>query len=141
MITPDFAAYAIRVEIHFHHWVASATIQKTVEGLLAKIAANCADAGAYLIGHIKCVAESKEKGMLAVSVVDASSVPHSRGHLEEGIEEMDLIINVLLYGLARRAIQDVVVPLAQKELSFPGSHLHFEDLDEVHEHKDEHDHH
>lgn len=141
MITPDFAAYAVRVEVHLHDRVPSAAIRKAVEGMLARIAAECANAGAYLIGHIKCLAETKGNGMLAVSVVDANSAPHSRGHLDEGIKEIDVIINVLLYGLTRRAIQDIVDPLAEKELSFLGGHLHIEDLDRAHKHDGEHKHH
>jgi hypothetical protein len=142
MITPDFAAYAVGADVHLHDGTTSEELTKRIESLLTKIALECVNAGADLIGHIKCIVETDGKGFLAVSVVDASGQPHARGKLEEGIEEMDVIVNVLLYGLKRSKIQEIVDPLVRQELSVPGSHLVLEDLEKhVHEHGDDgHDH-
>ena len=150
MITPDFAAYAVGADVHLHDSAPPAELARRIEGLLTKIALECVKAGADLIGHIKCIVETDGKGFLAISVVDASGAPHTRGKLEEGIEEMDVIINVLLYGLKRSRIQEIVDPLVRQELSIPGAHLTLEDLekhehahgdhDHDHEHGHEHDH-
>lgn len=139
MITPDFAAYAVGADVHLHDGTRSEELTRRIEGLLTKIALECVNAGADLIGHIKCIVETDGKGFLAVSVVDASGQPHTRGKLEEGIEEMDVIVNVLLYGLKRSKIQEIVDPLVRQELSVPGGHLVLEDL-EKHEHDDDHEH-
>jgi ABC-type Zn2+ transport system substrate-binding protein/surface adhesin len=64
----------------------------------------------------------------------------SRGQLDEGIKEMDIIINVLLYGLTRKKIQEIVDPLALSEMAFPGAHAHVEDLEKAHDHDHDHDH-
>jgi hypothetical protein len=142
MITPDFAAYAVGADVHLHDGASSAELTRRIESLLTKIALECVNAGADLIGHIKCIVETDGKGFLAVSVVDASGAPHTRGHLEEGIGEMDVIVNVLLYGLKRSRIQEIVDPLVRQELSLPGGHLTMEDLEKEHhhEHGDDHDH-
>ncbi|MBI0583244.1 MAG: hypothetical protein ISF22_03350 [Methanomassiliicoccus sp.] len=140
MITPDFAAYAIGIDVHFHRAVSVADLTGKVEGLLSRIASECVTAGAYLIGHIKCVVETDDKGYLAVSVVDAARPPQKRGGLEEGFGEADIIVNVLLYGLSRSRIQEIVDPLVHEMLSFPGAHLHIEDLEKEHQHEDHGDH-
>lgn len=144
MITPDFAAYAVGADVHLHDGIAPAELTRRIEGLLTKIAVECAGAGADLIGHIKCIVETDGKGFLAVSVVDPSGRPQTKGHLEDGIEEMDIIINVLLYGLKRSKIQEIVDPLVRRELSVPGAHLTLEDLEKGHDHAhcdDDHEHH
>jgi hypothetical protein len=147
MITPDFSAYAVKVDIHLHKKVPPSEIKSKVEGLMTKITLKCLEAGADLIGHIKCIVETEGKGFLAVSVTTHDGKPMSRGELDQGIEEMDIIINVLLYGLSRKKIQDIVDPLALKELAFPGSHAHVEDLEKaqhdvihIHDHGHDHEH-
>jgi hypothetical protein len=140
MITPDFAAYAVKVDVHFHRPVGSADIQTRVEDLMSKIALGCLKAGADLIGHIKCIVETEGRGFFAVSVTTHDGKAMSKGHLEEGIDEMDIIVNVLLYGLSRKAIQEIVDPLALTEMAFPGAHVDVEDLEKAHEHQHGHDH-
>ncbi|MDW5562740.1 MAG: hypothetical protein SA339_05885 [Methanomassiliicoccus sp.] len=141
MITPDFSAYAVGADLHLHDGVSSVELTRRIEGLLAKIASECMRSGADLIGHIKCIVETEGKGFLAVSVVDASSKPQARGHLDEGVEELEIIINVLLYGLKRSRIQEIVDPLVRQELSLPGGHLTLEDLGKEHDHSHGDDHH
>jgi hypothetical protein len=146
MITSDFAAYAVKIDVHFQRPVPAAEIQAQVEGLMTKITLGCLKAGAGLIGHIKCIVETPGQGFLAISVTNHEGVPMTKGQLEEGIGEMDVIINVLLYGLSRRKIQDLVDPLARKGMTFPGAVVEVEDLEKApghehdHEHECEHDH-
>jgi hypothetical protein len=141
MITDDFAAYAVGVDVHLHGPLRAVHVQEKVESLLVRIARECADAGAYLIGHIKCVVDAQEKGMLAVSTVDAAGQPHSRGSLEDGAEVLEIIFNVLLYGLTREKVQRIVDPLVREGLSFPGANLRIEDLGKGHHHEHDHEHH
>ncbi len=140
MITPDFAAYAVKIDVHLPTPVPSAVIRTRVEGLMSRIALDCLRAGADLIGHIKCIVETSGRGFLAVSVTNHDGIPMSRGQLDEGIEEMTIIVNVLLYGLSRKKIQDLVDPLALKEMAFPGAVVKLEDLEKAHEHEHDHEH-
>jgi hypothetical protein len=139
MITSDFSAYAVKIDVHLHDPVPSDEIRNRVEGLMTRIALDCLTAGADLIGHIKCIVETSGKGFLAVSVTTHDGKPHSKGRLDEGIKEMDIIVNVLLYGLSRKGIQDLVDPLALKEMAFPGATVEVEDLEKAHEHDHEHE--
>jgi len=138
MITSDFSAYAVRVDMHMHRPVSASDIRSRVEGLMTDITLACLQAGADLIGHIKCIVETDGRGFLAVSVTTHDGKAMSRGELEEGIDEMDIIINVLLYGLSRKVIQEIVDPLALREMSFPGAHVRIEDLEKAHDHDHEH---
>lgn len=140
MITADFAAYAVKIDVHFHTPVPSTVIRTRVEGLMSKIALDCLKAGADLIGHIKCIVETSGQGFLAVSVTNHDGIPMSRGQLDEGIREMDIIVNVLLYGLSRKKIQDLVDPLALKEMAFPGAVVHLEGLEKAHDDERDHEH-
>ncbi len=139
MITPDFTAYAVRIELHLHDAVPSPELQARLESLLAAIARECMANGATLIGHIKCLATATDKGYLAVSVVDTSTAPRSRGHLEDGVLELEVVLNVLLYGLSREKVERIVEKLSRSELRMPGAYVHLVELDE-HEHGEGHDH-
>jgi hypothetical protein len=140
MISSDFAAYAVKVDVHLHKPVSSVDIRSRVEGLMSRIALDCLRSGADLIGHIKCIVETEGQGFLAVSVTTHDGKPMSKGHLDEGIKRMDIIINVLLYGLSRKKIQDIVDPLALRELAFPGAEVEVEDLEKPHDHDHDHEH-
>jgi len=145
MITPEFAAYAVVADVHMHNATPSPELDRRIEGMLTKIAQGCVEEGAELIGHIKCMVETEGRGFLAVSVVDASGQPRTRGRLEDGIEDMRVIVNVLLYGLRRSKVQGIVDPLLRQELAFPGGSLTMTELgtqehDHDHKHRHEHDH-
>lgn len=135
MITPDFAAYAVGIDIRFDRPVTAKEVQSRIETMISKVARACDEAGATLIGHIKCVVETKGKGFLGVSVTDPTGAPTSRGELQDGIDEMKVIVNVLLYGLKRHTIQELVDPIAEKEMAFQGAKVRLEDLEREHRHE------
>lgn len=140
MITDDFAAYALGINVRLTRPITPAEIRTRVEELLMLIAQACDRAGATLIGHVKCVVETEGKGFLGVSVTEPNGKATSRGELQEGIAAMDITVNVLLYGLSRNRIQEIVDPLALQKLTFPGAEIELEDLAEHrHDHgRDDH---
>lgn len=138
MLTPDFAAYAVGIEVRLSRPITPAEIRSRVESLLTLIAQECDRAGATLIGHIKCVVETDGKGFMAVSVLDPTGKPTTRGELQEGITDIDIILNVLLYGLTRSRVQELVDPLALRYLAFPEAEIELEDLEKGH-HEHTHD--
>jgi hypothetical protein len=147
MITSDFSAYAVKVDAHYRRPIRGKDLRAAVEDLMSKITLGCVNEGAGLIGHIKCIVETPGKGYLVVSITDSNGKPHSRGELLDDIDKMELIINVLLYGLDRKRIQGIVDSLALRELKVDGVKLEVEDLEkhaDNHEHKHdrayEHDH-
>jgi len=130
MITSDFVAYALRVSVAPPSPVAPGLVRDRLVELMNAIAAGCDKAGATLIGHIKCVLDAGNKGFLAVSTTDASGHATVRGELKEAVDELSIIINVLLYGLTRIKVQEVVAPLARELMAFDGATVNLEDLDE-----------
>lgn len=139
MITSDFSAYAVKIDVDLHETVPSALLQSRIESLLSVIARECMAAGATLIGHIKCLASTASHGFLAVSVVEEKAAPRSRGALDEGVGELSIVLNVLLYGLPRDKVVEIVERTTKCVLDIPGAHLHLSDLDE-HHHDGGHDH-
>ncbi|NLK26050.1 MAG: hypothetical protein GX307_05700 [Euryarchaeota archaeon] len=134
MMTPDFSAYAVGVDVHLDCPVAPKEICSAIEDLLGHIARECDRAGATLIGHIKSVVETDGQGFLGVSVIDPTGEATFRGELQEGITQMDIIINVLLYGLTKDRLQGLVDPLVRKYLVFPGGEIELKGLEECHDH-------
>lgn len=129
MITSDFVAYALRVSVVSASPVSPELVRDRLVALMNAIASECDKAGSTLIGHIKCVLDAGDKGFLAVSTTDASGHATVRGELKEGVNELNVIINVLLYGLARIRVQGIVDPLAREFMAFDGAQVHLEDLD------------
>jgi hypothetical protein len=133
MITPDFSAYALKVEMRLDPPVGGRELGAKVEELLSKIARACGDAGAILIGHIKGVVDTPDKGFRATSVLEPQGRPASRGELQDGIAQADLVINVLLYGLTKGQVREIVDPLAEKEMSLPGARVKLVNIEEKHD--------
>jgi hypothetical protein len=135
MITSDFVAYALRVGVKVPAPLPPSLVKERLVELMKSIAAECDKAGSTLIGHIKCMLDAGEKGFLAVSTIDASGHATVRGELRGGIDELNVIVNALLYGLDRCKVQEIVDSLARKHLSFEGGEMELEDLDEAHSHE------
>ncbi len=135
MITSDFSAYAVRAIVHLPAPVMPEQVRVRLVDLMNSIASECERAGATLIGHIKCVLDAGENGFLAVSVTDASGNATVRGEIKNGIGELNIVFNVLLYGLTRSRVQEIVDPLVKMRMSFEGARIKLEDLEKEHQHE------
>ncbi|MDD1746268.1 MAG: hypothetical protein LUQ16_00735 [Methanomassiliicoccales archaeon] len=142
MITDDFVAYAGKVHARFDHAKQPEELRSLVSRTISMVAKECMDDGARLIGHIKCIAEVDSGKYIACSVVSADNDAMCRGELEESSKSLNLILNVLIYGLDKPKVEAIVVRSAKKVFSGKGVHVEFEDLEfEEHEHcEGEHDH-
>jgi len=139
MYTPDFAAYAGRIHVRFKKPRSATELQKLLQDFMSITAVGCGEAGATLIGHIKCIAEADKGGYLACSATDSSGNVRCKGEFSEGSRRLDLVLNVLVYGLERPKIEDVVMRASETVLEGKDSRVEVEDL-EVEEHHHEHDH-
>lgn len=135
MITSDFAAYAVRAAVSLPSSVTPEDVRERLVKLMNAIASECDRAGSTLIGHIKCVLDAGEKGFLGVSVTDASGHATVRGELGGDLDKLDIIINVLLYGLTRAQVQGIVEPLTMRCMSFDGGQIELDDLEERRHHE------
>jgi hypothetical protein len=135
LITDDFVAYAGRVHAHFDQTKGAEEIRSLVSRTISMVARECMRDGASLIGHIKCIAEVDSGEYIACSVVSADSEAICRGDLDGGSKNVDIILNVLLYGLDREKVEGIVSRSARSVLSGVGMHIEIEDLEfEDHEH-------
>lgn len=75
---------------------------------VALLARGAADAGATLIGHIKALATGSGDGFVHASAVSAAHPPALQGELPDGLREVSVRLNVLVYGLPRAVVEDLV---------------------------------
>jgi len=140
MYTPDFAAYAGRIHVRFKKSRNAAELQKITQDFMSTAAIGCGEAGATLIGHIKCIAEADKGGYLTCSATDSSGKVRCKGQFGEGSRRLDLVLNVLVYGLERAKIEDIVMRASRTVLEGMGSFVEIEDLDVEHDHDHDQDH-
>ena len=128
----DFSACAAKVHVRFKQPVKPAEMQKMIEDLMTRIALDCVNAGTRLIGHIKCIAEVEQGKYIACSVTTHDGKPRCSGSFGTDSEKMDIIINVLQYGLDKETIESILNREAVTGFG-DASQVTVEDLDD-HEH-------
>jgi hypothetical protein len=128
----DFSACAAKVHVKFDRPIAPAVMQKMVEDLMTRIALDCVNAGTRLIGHIKCIAEVEQGKFIACSVTTHDGRPRCSGSFGAESQKLEIVINVLQYGLDKETIEGIVN--RESVTGFiDASHVRVEDLDD-HEH-------
>jgi len=127
MITEDFAAYAARLRITFPSALPADELQGMLESFMSGLAMDCLEAGTRLIGHIKSLVEGGEE-IIACSVTDHDGRVRCRGKFISSRSDVDLIINVLQYGLMKKDLVRIVAACGKR--TFAGhSSLSIEDLE------------
>ncbi len=142
MITDDFVAYAGKVHAHFDRAKGPDELKSLVSNTISKVAKECMSDGARLIGHIKCIAEVDSGKYIACSVVSAENEAMCRGELDGSSKSLNLILNVLIYGLDKPKVEAIVVRCARSVFNGKGMHIDFEDMEfQGHDHcEDDHGH-
>jgi hypothetical protein len=127
MITEDFAAYAARLRIGFPTDVPAGQLQGMLESFMSGLAMDCLEAGTRLIGHIKCLVEDGQE-IIACSVTDHDARVRCRGRFEEPRDQLDLIVNVLQYGLKKKDLVRIVAACGKRSFTSHVS-MSIEDLE------------
>lgn len=140
MYTPDFAAYAGRIHVRFKKPRSAGELQQLVQDFMSRTAVGCGEAGATLVGHIKCIAEAEKSGFVTCSATDSSGKVRSKGEFGGESHRLDLVLNVLVYGLDRSKIEEVVAETSKTVLECVDSAVEVEDLDVEHDHGHDHEH-
>ncbi|MDD1769988.1 MAG: hypothetical protein LUO79_02785, partial [Methanomassiliicoccales archaeon] len=99
MLAEDFTAFAGRIHVSFDEAKAPEELKGLVAATISGIANECFKAGTRLIGHIKCIAEVESGKYIACSVVSHETPAMCRGELSAPSGSLDLVVNVLIYGL------------------------------------------
>ena len=127
MITEDFAAYAARLRIGFPSDVPADQLQAMLESFMSGLAMDCLEAGTRLIGHIKCLVEDGNE-IIACSVTDHDARVRCRGRFTAPRSQLDVIVNVLQYGLKKNELVRIVAACGKR--SFPSqTSISIEDLE------------
>jgi len=137
MMAEDFTAYAVIAHIGFDRPLSPQTIQQNVGELMSRIALDCVGEGARLIGHIKCLAETLEGGAIICSVTTEDGRATSSGRVPSSSDLLDVILNVLVYGLSDDRIEEIVerdIPLVFPRATFELEGFHHDHEHEGHDH-------
>jgi hypothetical protein len=127
VITEDFAGYAARVRLVFPDRIPPEDMQRMLEHFMNGLAMDCLEAGTRLIGHIKSVVENGDT-LVACSVTDHDGKVRCRGRFETPQNKVDIIVNVMQYGLNKKDLALIVAECGRR--SFPGHEdLSIEDLE------------
>lgn len=138
MQTEDFAAYAAKIELEFPRERSEEEVKGILRLFLLRLTQECLARGTTLIGHIKLILDSRERGYLAASVTTHDGQARFKGSLAP-VREAALILNVLQYGLDGAGLERAVLESAAATLG-EGAAMEIEDLDQEH-HSHDHDHH
>ncbi|MGC8825480.1 MAG: hypothetical protein ACP5TV_00575 [Anaerolineae bacterium] len=102
-----FAPYAARVRCEAAKPIEDKAAQALVAGLLEEVGRQCQQGGARLIGHIKCLAEFAG-GYLRGNLTDFGRPADVAGEVPAPIQQMDVLLHVLVYGLTEEDVDECV---------------------------------
>ncbi len=95
-------AYAYCFDIPFND-----DFSKKMSAALKKISLELEQAGCKLIGHIKAVAKCPG-GYLLFSITTAGQIPNIKGRLPRKTEELEVALNVIVYGISHDIVKEIV---------------------------------
>lgn len=102
-----FAPYAARLRCETASPMDAEATRALVAGLLEGVGRQCQQAGARLIGHIKCLVEFAG-GYLRGSLTDFGRPADVAGEVPAPIHQMDVLLHVLVYGLTDEQVDECV---------------------------------
>ena len=98
------------------------------------IAQRCAARGKCVIGHIKALSTFSDKSYLRISVITENIPFNVEGKVPTGCTDLELTLNVLIYGLERTAIEQITQETAKEIASQRKGVVHHKSLDHAGEH-------
>lgn len=105
----------------------------SVLALLQGIGDGCNSAGSCLVGHVKCLATFDNGEFIRASLVDPARPPELEGRVPDDVKAIDLILNVLVYGMKRSRIATMVRNLLSGP-AFVSMSFEVIPLEQTHEH-------
>lgn len=93
---------------HWHLPDANGQWESILGEYLQRIAQRCSSTGKCVIGHIKALSVFSDKTYVRVSVVAAHIPASLEGKVPAGCTDLELTLNVLVYGLDRAVVEQIV---------------------------------
>ena len=102
---------------HWHLPAVDGEWESILGEYLQTIALRCTSAEKCVIGHIKALALFSNEGYLRISVVAANIPATIEGSVPAGCHDIELTLNVLVYGLGKNTIEQITEETAN-EIAF-----------------------
>jgi hypothetical protein len=87
-------------------------VEDSIAAYVEAIARSCSEAGECLVGHVKALALFPDGGYFRVSVADPGSSAGREGVVPEYCTGLALALTVIVYGLERPVVEDIVWDVA-----------------------------
>jgi hypothetical protein len=113
---PQPTAYALQSTLSLPGPLSETDLRKGVDAFLAELTRSLREQGCRLIGHIKGILETGDKGHLFFSVTSFEQRTRFKGELTGVPEKMDLTLNVIVYGVGSGDVEQLVVGGLRKHL-------------------------
>jgi hypothetical protein len=88
--------------------------ESTLGEYLQTVAQRCIDQGECVIGHIKALATFSDHKFLRISVITPKIPANIEGEVPANCTELELTVNVLVYGLERDVIEKITCETANE---------------------------
>jgi hypothetical protein len=106
--------FAARVYLYPHADLLTGEGQKTLSDILEAIASKCDAVEDTVIGHIKAIALFADGTYFRVGVVSANHPAETDGNASADMTAAKITLNVLVYGLSRSLLQEIVLTSASQ---------------------------
>jgi hypothetical protein len=113
---PQPTAYALQSTLSLPGPLSETDLRKGVDAFLAELTRSLREQGCRLIGHIKGILATGDKGHLFFSVTSFEQRTRFKGGLTGEYEKIDLTLNVIVYGVGSDEIEQLVMEWLRKHL-------------------------
>lgn len=113
---PQPTAYALQGQLTLPRLWSETELRAGVDVFLAETLRSLREQGCKLIGHIKGIVVAEEEGHLFFSVTSFEEKVRYKGELAGGFTEVDLSVNVIVYGVGSEEIEQLVLAGLRKHL-------------------------
>ncbi len=101
-------ACARKWQLRFDEAIRPNELKSRTRFLLSELAAGLEASGLRLIGHVKGLIDADEKGHLLFSLTSFEDGARFKGGMVGGVTEAVLTINVILYGVEEKIVEEML---------------------------------
>ncbi len=109
ILTPDAppAALAVKAPLDLGGMVPGEELKAKISAFLSELARELEQSGCTLIGHIKGLVTSGERGHLMFSITSFQEKVRFKGNIVQATDSAELTLNVIVYGMETTAVEAV----------------------------------
>ena len=103
----DPTVFADKEHLTFSSPISAIKLQARLDTFLDDLTKSLKHNGCLLIGHIKGLVSTRDKGHLMFSVTSFTTDAHFKGTMAGSLKQAELTINVIVYGVDNNTIQNL----------------------------------